>query len=75
MYEKQVVLWHLEMCGRCVYVDSDKLDNKSDKADAELTLPVVKKGDDIKAKKINLKKGKTKPPPLYSEAGILGAMG
>ena len=43
-----------------------------DKKDA--LLPTVAKGDAAKIKKVNLKKGQTKAPPLFTEASILAAM-
>lgn len=37
-------------------------------------LPVLKKGDELKIKEANILEKKTKPPVLYTEAGLLSAM-
>jgi len=51
---------------RALYQHSD------DKKD--VFLPKVSKGETAKIKKVNLKKGQTKAPALYTEATILAAM-
>lgn len=47
---------------------------KEKKEDEELELPKVQKGDDMDLAKVKLNEGKTKAPPLYNEASLLGAM-
>jgi DNA topoisomerase III len=44
------------------------------KKNATPLLPNVDKGDALDIKKVQLKKGQTKAPALYTEASILGAM-
>lgn len=47
---------------------------KSDAKDEEALLPLVKEQDPITAQEIKLGEKKTKAPPLYTEATLLGAM-
>jgi DNA topoisomerase-3 len=42
--------------------------------DADILLPAVMAGDNVDIAAIRLKKGKTKAPPLYTEATVLAAM-
>lgn len=45
-----------------------------DNAEATQDLPELKKGDEIKIKEATTLEKKTKPPVLYTEAGLLSAM-
>ncbi|RAP31700.1 DNA topoisomerase III [Candidatus Marinamargulisbacteria bacterium SCGC AG-343-D04] len=56
---------------RELYQESDEKKNKKDK---ESILPVMKEEDPVTLESIDLKKGQTKAPALYTEASILGAM-
>ena len=58
---------------RAVY-SNDGSETHSKKKKEDPMLPSVKKGDPVSLKKVSLHTGKTKPPPLYSEATLLGAM-
>lgn len=40
----------------------------------EVTFPSIKKGDNLKAKKLNLLSKETSPPPRYSQASIIKEM-
>ncbi|MFB9080209.1 DNA topoisomerase [Flavobacterium procerum] len=46
----------------------------SDDAEPLLDVPELKKGDDLKIKQALVLEKKTKPPVLYTEAGLLSAM-
>lgn len=63
-----------------VYDDADeeasrpKKKSKTDEDDAQGKLPRMSKGEVASLQKLELKTGKTKPPPRYTEASLLGAM-
>jgi len=46
----------------------------SDDTETIADLPELKKGDDLKIKEVCVLEKKTKPPTLYTEAGLLSAM-
>ncbi|HEU4495701.1 MAG TPA: DNA topoisomerase 3 [Flavobacterium sp.] len=48
--------------------------NFSDDAEVLQDLPELKKGDELKIKEASVLEKKTKPPVLYTEAGLLSAM-
>lgn len=50
--------------------DSDESDNSVD----EQILPEINKGDTLAIKSLNQTKGETKPPELFTEGNLLGAM-
>ncbi|KPE52593.1 type IA DNA topoisomerase [Chryseobacterium indologenes] len=45
-----------------------------DEAEQVQDLPELKKGDELKIKEVSVLEKKTKPPVLYTEAGLLSAM-
>jgi DNA topoisomerase-3 len=51
-----------------------KIANKGGEKDKEKLLPLMNKGDSVKAEKITAKSKKTTPPPYYTEATILKDM-
>ena len=65
----------LEQGWRVVYDQQDKEENEeTEESLREQTLPVMKKGETRSIQKIELTKGKTKPPAYFTEAALLSAM-
>ena len=65
----------LEQGWRVVYDQQDKEENEeTEESLREQTLPVMKKGETRNIQKIELTKGKTKPPAYFTEATLLSAM-
>lgn len=66
----------LEQGWRVVYDQQDKEENEeTEESLREQTLPVMKKGETRNIQKMELTKGKTKPPAYFTEATLLSAMG
>ncbi|MCQ4776032.1 DNA topoisomerase, partial [Lacrimispora saccharolytica] len=58
-----------------VYDQQDKEENEEiEEILREQTLPVMKKGETRNIQKMELTKGKTKPPAYFTEATLLSAM-
>ena len=63
-----------------VYDDADeeasrpKKKSKNEEDDAQGKLPRMNDGEAASLQKLELKTGKTKPPPRYTDASLLGAM-
>ena len=65
----------LEQGWRVVYDQQDKEENEeTEESLREQTLPVMKKGETRNIQKMELTKGKTKPPAYFTEATLLSAM-
>ena len=65
----------LEQGWRVVYDQQDKEENEeTEESLREQTLPVMKKGETRNIQKMELAKGKTKPPAYFTEATLLSAM-
>ena len=65
----------LEQGWRVVYEQQDKEENEeTEESLREQTLPVMKKGETRNIQKMELTKGKTKPPAYFTEATLLSAM-
>ena len=65
----------LEQGWRVVYDQQDKEENEeTEESLREQTLPVMKKSETRSIQKIELTKGKTKPPAYFTEATLLSAM-
>ena len=65
----------LDQGWRVVYDQQDKEENEeTEESLREQTLPVMKKGETRNIQKIELTKGKTKPPAYFTEATLLSAM-